>query len=396
VVVVDDHRARAFAPFASTRPWGAMVAGALTLGERWTWAFPEHEVRLCGAPHLFDLEDAGGAPVHRGVVPAGTIVANARAAVALERARPGSAWTVDGRIAAVRLTADTDAAALHEWLSAVSDQPAVPNAIAVHGWWLDAPWHLLTHLQAMLADDLSRLATTLERGRDVAAPVLGVHPVVIEPGAVVEPFVVFDASMGPVVVRRGAQIAAFTRLAGPCYVAQDAHLLGGRIAGSVIGPQCRIHGDVSASIFAGQANKAHEGFVGHSVVGRWANLGAGTTTSNLKNSYGSVHMWTPDGEVDSGLTFLGALIGEHAKLGIGTMLATGTIVGAGANLFGTGRPPKRVPPFVWGDTPPFTTFTREKFIAVAARVMARRGVAVPPSLQAALGRIHDAALAEEA
>jgi UDP-N-acetylglucosamine diphosphorylase/glucosamine-1-phosphate N-acetyltransferase len=179
---------------------------------------------------------------------------------------------------------------------------------------------------------------------------------------------------GPVLVRRGARVSAFTRLVGPCVIGEDAQVLGGKVRGCSIGEQSRVHGELSGTIFIGHANKAHDGFVGDSVVGRWANLGAGTITSNLKNSYGDVSLWTPDGTQRTGLTFLGSFIGDHAKLGIGTRLTTGTVVGAGANVFGTAMPPKVVPPFAWGDRAPFEEFDADKFTTVAARVMARRGV----------------------
>jgi hypothetical protein len=115
------------------------------------------------------------------------------------------------------------------------------------------------------------------------------------------------------------------------------------------------------------------------------NVGAGTVTSNLKNSYGEVSLWTPDGTRRTGQTFLGALIGDHAKLGIGTRLTTGCVVGAGANVFGSAMPPKFVPPFAWGDVPPYKEFDAEKFLDVAARVMARRGVALGEGGRLALG-----------
>jgi hypothetical protein len=135
--------------------------------------------------------------------------------------------------------------------------------------------------------------------------------------------------------------------------------------------------------------------VGHSVIGRWANLGAGTTTSNLKNSYGAVRMWTPEGERGTDLTFLGSLVGDHAKLGIGTMLGTGTVIGAGANVFGTLRPPKRVPPFAWGDAPPYETFTLPKFLDVAGRVMERRKVALDADTRRILSAAYDLATTDE-
>jgi hypothetical protein len=126
----------------------------------------------------------------------------------------------------------------------------------------------------------------------------------------------------------------------------------------------------------GHSNKGHTGFVGSSYLGRWVNLGAGTTTSNLKNTYGPVQLWTPSGLTSTGLQFLGSLIGDHAKTGIGTMLTTGCVVGAGANIYGASVTPKRIPPFAWGDCEPYARFDGDKFIEVAERMMSRRHVSL--------------------
>jgi hypothetical protein len=126
------------------------------------------------------------------------------------------------------------------------------------------------------------------------------------------------------------------------------------------------------------------------VIGRWANLGAGTITSNLKNSYGQVQLWTPLGMRDTGLTFLGAMLGDHVKTGIGTRLTTGCVVGAGANLFGSTMPPKVVAPFAWGEAPAWETFAFDKFVEVATRVMARREVALTPEMREHLAAAHAA------
>src|SRR5204863_9771343 len=100
------------------------------------------------------------------------------------------------------------------------------------------------------------------------------------------------------------------------------------------------------------ANKGHEGFVGHSYLGKWVNLGAGTTTSNLKNTYGTVSLWTPSGTRNTGLQFLGTLFGDHVKTGIGLRLSTGTVIGTGANVYDA-MPPKAVAPFAWGSGAPY-------------------------------------------
>ena len=124
----------------------------------------------------------------------------------------------------------------------------------------------------------------------------------------------------------GVEVRHGTRLEGPLYAGPGTKLLGGFIRGSVFGPECRVHGEISASVFLGYANKSHDGFVGHSVVGHWVNLGALTTTSNLKNTYGPVRLEIAGQRIETGRQNLGTLFGDHAKTAIGTMLATGTVV----------------------------------------------------------------------
>ena len=218
--------------------------------------------------------------------------------------------------------------------------------------------------------------------------ILGDPGDVVLAGAHVEPGVVFDVRHGPVIVEEGAEVRHGTRLEGPCFVGPYARVLGGFIRQSVIGPWCVVRGEVSTTLFLGFANKAHDGFVGHSVVGHWVNLGAGTTTSNLKNTYGPVRLDLPGGRVETGRQMLGTLFGDHAKAAIGTMFSTGTVVGAGANVFGTGRPPKYVPPMAWGEQTG-QTMSKEGFVAIAERVLPRRNVEVTPARRASLEALWD-------
>jgi UDP-N-acetylglucosamine diphosphorylase/glucosamine-1-phosphate N-acetyltransferase len=373
----DDDRARRFEPFALSRPVGELRAGALLIRHRWERALGLPCGGFVGAPHLADFAEFDAPHAYAGThLPAGCIVVNARALPALAPLGAADLVDIGGRVAAVRLTADAD-------LAPFADGRTVLEDLASNGWerkehdghWLDAPWDLLRHLGAMLTSDIAALAS----GGGYEAPpagctVLGAHGIFLEPGAHVEPLVVLDASNGPILIARDAMIAAFTRLVGPCYVASHAQVLGGKVTGCAIGEHARVHGEVSTTIFVGHANKGHDGFVGHSVLGRWVNLGAATVTSNLKNTYGAVQLWTPDGLQSTGMQFLGTLFGDHAKTAIGTRLTTGTVVGTGANVVGSGMTPKVVPPFMWGDGDAVYDVTR--FVEVAARVMARRGVSL--------------------
>jgi len=189
---------------------------------------------------------------------------------------------------------------------------------------------------------------------------------------------VFDVREGAVVIEQHAYVKSGTRFEGPVYVGPGSDVLGGQVRWCSIGPRCKVRGEISTSVFVGFANKAHEGFVGHSVIGRWVNLGAGSTTSNLKNTYGNVRLQV-GGEAIGGASietsrqYLGSLLGDHVKTAIGTMLGTGTVVGAGANVFGDVRPPRYVPPFAWGGADA-ERMDEEGFLVTAERVLARREV----------------------
>ena len=139
-----------------------------------------------------------------------------------------------------------------------------------------------------------------------------------------------------------------TRLEGPVFVGARSKVLGGFIRASVFGPECRVHGEIAASVFLGYANKSHDGFVGHSVVGHWVNLGAADHHVQSQEHLRRVRLEVAGQRIETGRQNLGTLFGDHAKTAIGTMLATGTVVGAGANVFGPAAPPKYVPPFAWG------------------------------------------------
>jgi len=258
----------------------------------------------------------------------------------------------------------------------------------LHGRWIDDVWQFIRDLPAQLIEDITALgdgATLLSPSHGAR---VGEHPVFVERAATVEPMVFFDVTAGPVLVREGATVQAFTRMVGPCVVGRHSVAGSERIAASSIGDACRVHGELSTSIILGHSNKGHDGFVGHSYLGRWVNLGAGTITSNLKNTYGSVSLWTPDGIRDTGMQFLGAMIGDHVKTGIGVRLTTGSVIGAGANVFSGVVMPKVVAPFAWGDGATFTTYDLQKFLTAAERMMQRRGVALTDRARAQLSASH--------
>jgi UDP-N-acetylglucosamine diphosphorylase / glucose-1-phosphate thymidylyltransferase / UDP-N-acetylgalactosamine diphosphorylase / glucosamine-1-phosphate N-acetyltransferase / galactosamine-1-phosphate N-acetyltransferase len=389
VYLYDDARARGFEPFALTRPAGELRAGALLVRERWTRVLGAPVTGHVCAPVLAGFEETGAAPVlGSATMPAGSWLVNARFAPALARAPAGEVLEADGRVVAVRLPTPTNpdtgngAAALE-----VIARDRTRSAI--DGWWMEEIWDYVRHLVAMLEADLPILGASMRSGVPRGAIGIGDHPVFVAEGAVVEPSVCFDTTAGPILLCAGSHVQAFTRLVGPLYVGEHSILTTDRIAASSIGDTCKVHGELVNTIIVGHSNKGHDGFVGHSILGRWVNLGAGTITSNLKNTYGTVHLWTPSGVRETQMQFLGTLFGDHAKTGIGTRLTTGCVLGTGANVFGNDMPPKVVAPFAWGESGEFETYRVDKFLVAAERMMARRQVRLGDSMRAQLTRAHE-------
>jgi UDP-N-acetylglucosamine diphosphorylase / glucose-1-phosphate thymidylyltransferase / UDP-N-acetylgalactosamine diphosphorylase / glucosamine-1-phosphate N-acetyltransferase / galactosamine-1-phosphate N-acetyltransferase len=371
----DDQRARAFEPFALTRPMSAMRVGAVLARDRWARTHGAPPDGVLTAPASQDFEEDGSPPLAKDIA-AGSIIANSRCAVSLTASlRDADVWMCEGRVAAVKVERDVRQSVLADGQIPLEELARDGGSVAtIGGRWVEEVWQLVTDLVMQLGEDLATLGPELSCETPAHVTVIGSHPAFVERGAIVEPYVVLDVSAGPVVIRRGATVRAFTRMVGPCVVDAGSTILGSRVHGCSIGESSIIHGELSETVVIGHSNKSHEGFVGHSYLGRWVNLGAGTITSNLKNTYGSVPIWTPEGMRDTGVQKLGTLFGDHVKTGIGLRLTTGSVVGAGANIFGADMPPKYVPPFAWGDGRSGGTYQIDKFLEVASRAMARRQV----------------------
>ncbi|MGH9422500.1 MAG: hypothetical protein ACRD3J_21165, partial [Thermoanaerobaculia bacterium] len=258
----------------------------------------------------------------------------------------------------------------------------------IDGRWMGEIWDFVGTLADQLVEDIPRRAASLNLRTSLQASIVGTEKVFVEEGAVIGPNVVLDTTDGPILIRAGAVIAPFTNLVGPMVVGRDSEILGDRVAASSIGAHSKVRGEFSSSIVLGYSNKGHAGFVGHSYLGRWVNLGALTTTSNLKNTYSPVQLWTPGGVKNTEQQFLGTFFGDHSKTGIGTMLNTGTVIGAGANVFGSTMAPKVVPPFAWGESEPYDTYDVTKFLEVAGRVMSRRDVELTDMARRQLADAH--------
>jgi UDP-N-acetylglucosamine diphosphorylase/glucosamine-1-phosphate N-acetyltransferase len=376
IVLYDDATARLWEPFALTRPAGELIFGALTLRARAERVFHGRCILHLAADHLRGFEEEGAPPV-------GALAELPRdqdRLFWLARALPEWGAADDWRNPAggpVRI-----GGTVVGWFSpAGSDHapverlggPAGADAVELRGRVLERVWELVSRNPEQIGIDIAALhpappAPDLRPG----VHQWGGHPVILGEGATVEPGAVLDSSEGPIWLDRGATVRAFTRLSGPAYIGPDSVVLGGPVASVSLGPVCRVRGELAEAVCLGYVNKQHDGHIGHAYLGRWVNLGAETTNSDLKNNYGTIRLWTPEGEMDTGEVKMGSLLGDHVKTGIGLLLNTGTVVGAGSNLYGAAMPPKYVPPFSWGTGEELVPYRLEKFMEVAERAMARR------------------------
>jgi UDP-N-acetylglucosamine diphosphorylase/glucosamine-1-phosphate N-acetyltransferase len=203
--------------------------------------------------------------------------------------------------------------------------------------------------------------------------------------------VLLDTRRGPIVIDREATIAAFSRIEGPCYIGPRTQVHGAKLRGGVtLGRECRIGGEVEASIVHGYSNKAHDGFLGHGYVGEWVNLGAGTHNSDLRNDYGEITVTLAGRRVPTGQTKAGCLIGDHTKTGLGTLLNTGSNIGAFCNLLPGGLLPRYMPCFTsWWNNALSDNAELPALLETASTVMGRRGKELSDVHRAVYGALFD-------
>ena len=406
LVLFEDGRWPDLSPLTDLLPVPALAFGASDLATRWRRAANLPLLAVEARPGLWGgLPGAAGrAPepaspgqtgdeevlvINAAVIPGAWLAESSRVA--------GPAlFTCGGRRVAARLTRAQLAPGLgagegFEAFLAGLELPVHAVDARVIAW----PWQLIDWNAEAIIEDLAR-ARGKVRG-EVHAMVALYEPsrITVEAGARVDAGAVLDAREGPIHLATEVLVQAHTLVIGPCVVGVGTHLLGGVIGRSTIGPGCRIAGEVDTSVWQGWANKRHHGFVGHTAVGEWANLGAMTTTSDLKNNYGTIRVRTAGRELDSGLVKLGAMIGAGVKTGIGSLLPAGAMVGTGSHLFGGGRyAPRRLPAFSWWDGERATEYQLEKFLATARNAMGRRRRELDPAQEAALRALFEATAAE--
>lgn len=385
----DDHLP-SLSPLADLRPAWDIRTGALTTLER--------------------VEAMLGRPVDGLVCDDATLpLARERDARVLSRSEAGAGLYVNARCVlppdGVRSLAEGDAlvdghgatvAAMLDHAAArrfLSGDASGLRPVACAAPMLSRPWHVRTHRDACLARDLSLLAARIPFAAALANCIaFGPQRLHAAPSARILPGVTFDLESGPIIIDERAVIRPGAQLIGPCYVGRDSTILERATIrpGTAVGPVCKVNGEVGGTIFQGFSNKAHDGYVGDSYLGEWVNLGAGTTTSNLLNTYGEIIAKASPalGNERTGLQYLGSVVGDHVKTAICTRLMTGTVVHTGAMIATTAAASGCVAPFAWCTDAGTRSFRLDKFMEIMRTAMGRRKVEPGEAYVARIANLH--------
>jgi UDP-N-acetylglucosamine diphosphorylase/glucosamine-1-phosphate N-acetyltransferase len=386
--VFEDNLYRRLLPLVYFRPVYDLRCGILTLREKLHREYTRGRIILHCRWYLVDVlqEEYPDAQINR-IDAANCLFINGRVLAEEETlkrieaaADENTVLVHDGAVVAAYLTgAHLDALKLKlEGVLSITDFGDLPKK-EIDAQMINYPWDLVHKNGEQISADFIAFARR-KKGKRLEGKIYpGVHLVdrkniVLERGAVVKPGVVLDAEAGPIYIGKGAKIFPNATIIGPAYIGENTFIKAGAkiYEGTSIGEYSKVGGEVEGSIIHSYSNKQHDGFLGHSYLGMWVNLGADTNNSDLKNNYSSVTVEIDGQKVDSGSLFAGLFMGDHSKSGINSMFNTGTVVGVCCNIFGADFSPKYVPSFSWGGSESLTTYDLERCMKVAEKVMDRR------------------------
>jgi UDP-N-acetylglucosamine diphosphorylase/glucosamine-1-phosphate N-acetyltransferase len=411
IILFEDEGFRPFLPLVYSRPVFDLRCGLFTLRERVAATLGRQPSALC-RPHMSNVYGAGRWPLALLGESAPLIFINGRAlqvdwlpglleepvdTIYVADAGPG---VLDGAVLlGARLSPALASAVLFDLMeqqstSALAELRRFARVVEVEARLLTFPWDIIVANGEQIVRDLPLLDA--QTGWPTAADRLPADPAVVihrpdqvylHPEARLSGPLVLDARDGPIVVD-AAHVEPFSFIQGPAAIGAGSLIASARIRGETsIGPVCRIGGEVEACVIQGYSNKHHDGFLGHSYVGEWVNIGAMTTNSDLKNTYGTIRVVLDGfGQVDSGVLKLGCFLADHVKLGIGLHLNGGAVIGTGSNIFGVHFAPKTIPPFTWGGEV-FREYRIDGMVEVARKVMGRRKIALSPLQEAMLREV---------
>jgi UDP-N-acetylglucosamine diphosphorylase/glucosamine-1-phosphate N-acetyltransferase len=384
LILFDDPSVRtSLLPLTFTRPVAEIRIGILTIAEKWEKHFQSkafYSTQDYLSKKFVKKTATDNLWINGAACPDPDLVN------AIKNLKPGDALHKNSMLLAVC----TDDDEIPEVISGKATEYS--NDIIL----IDKPWKIFQNNGNQIRADF-KLITAGRKSveiKDTHTYAYNLSEIFIEEGVVLHG-AILNAENGPIYLGKNSEVQEGAVIRGPFSLGEASIVnMGAKVRGdTTIGPHCKIGGEVSNSILFGYSNKGHDGFLGNSVLGEWCNLGADTNTSNLKNNYDNVKLWSYEkkGFVDTGTTFCGLIMGDHSKCGINTMFNTGTVVGVSSNIFGAGYPRNFIPSFQWGGAAGFVTYKYEAAMETAERVMARRNIKLDEIEREILKNVFDQA-----
>lgn len=363
IILFDDSSRGQLLPLTFTRPVAAIRIGMLTISEKWQHYFPEATVSFSTEAYLqlkYPLSKS-----QKNIWINSAVLPNAEFISALNLLQDGQA-IIDGVKVLAKISEGLNDASENIDVNFSYDYlDALPKIFSWNEKESIKDFPLLTRGRKSLSlagnntliGDTSNLF--IEEGAQINASILNV-------------------STGPIYIAKDAEVMEGSMIRGPFYLGEHSQTkMGAKIYGATtIGPYSKVGGELNNVVIFGFSNKGHDGFLGNAVLGEWCNIGADSNNSNLKNNYAEVKLWNynTNNFKRTGLQFCGLIMGDHAKCGINTMFNTGTVVGVGSNVFGSGFPRNFIPDFSWGGAQGMEVFMMNKVFEVAEKVFERRGL----------------------
>ena len=356
VILFDNNRVNYY-PLSFTRPIAYFRVWILTIKEKWEQYYKSVSVKTedyLSAKFALKVQK-DNLWIDARIFPSQALISE------LNSLRIGEALAKNGTIFAFRNSTFT-----RDKLNII-DSNASFNSI-------ENLWDIFLDNDREINSDFEFLAKRKSQTLNQSNTLIG-DKIFIEKGAKVS-CSILNTENGPIYIGKDAEIMEGSLVRGPFAMLNNSVLkMGSKIYGATtLGPFCKVGGEVSNAVFFGYSSKAHDGFLGNSVIGEWCNLGADTNNSNLKNDYAEVKLWNYETESfkNTGLQFCGLIMGDHTKCSINTMFNTGTVVGVSANIFGSGFPRNFIPSFSWGGASGFSVYKLAKVFDVVEKVFARR------------------------
>ncbi len=363
IILFDDASRAQLLPLTFTRPVADIRIGMLKIVEKWQYYFPESHISFATEDYLqekFPIKEAD----HNLWINA-SVLPNEQLISSIAALKSDSAIAKSDLIIA-KYSKDFNADVQTEQIDVKFDHlNSLPKIFSLNDKESRKDFILLTKNKKSLA--LSTSNTLIGDAKHLF----------IEDGAIVEASIL-NVNAGPIYIAKDAEVMEGSMIRGPFYLGEHSQTkMGTKIYGATtIGPHSKVGGELNNVVVFGYSNKAHDGFIGNAVIGEWCNIGADSNNSNLKNNYAEVKLWNyvSNNFKRTGLQFCGLIMGDHAKCGINTMFNTGTVVGVGSNVFGSGFPRNFIPDFSWGGAQGMEVFAMNKMFEVAAKVYERRGM----------------------